>query len=220
MSRRPTGRVWSQTKKLLASDGAPYAHFGHAVSISVDRAVIGAYADVATALVRRGFRLDVLEFDNAQRLFERPPDIVARKTGQGGVPANWLRMWVAPFSFRDQTVFLVQAGRPTGWRLAVREQETLVLNPNVDEVRNLLIQDLLYSSGLEKLAFVTGVGATEPGESRKSLGDTAYHTDGLRAVMFLTTRPLSLSDMEVLDWYPALKLREVEAQSENSRGEP
>lgn len=193
---------------------------GTATGDPINVVLIGAYTDVATALVRRGFRLDVLEFDNAQRLFQRPPDIVARKTGQGGGAANWLRIWVAPFSFRDQTVFLVQAGRPNGWRQVVREQENLVLNPNVDEVRDLLIQDLMYSSSLEKLAFVTGVGATEPGEPRQSLDNTAYHTDGLRAVLFLTTRPLSLSDLEVLDWYPALKLREIEAQRENGRGEP
>jgi len=29
--------------------------------------------------------------------------------------------------------------------------------------------------------------------------------------MFLSTRPLSLSDVELLDWHPALKLQEIEA---------
>jgi hypothetical protein len=181
--------------------------------------LVGKFDDIATALVRRGFRMDVLDFDNAQRLFGRPPDIVARKAGQAGVPANWLRMWVGPLRYRDQTVVLVQAGRPQGWRYTVREDEELKLNPNVDEVRNLLIQDMLYSSGLDKIAFVTGVGATEPGETRTSLGGADYHTDGLRLVMFLVTRPLSLSDLEVLDWYPLLKLYEIEAARVHDNGE-
>lgn len=115
---------------------------------------------------------------------------------------------------------LAQAGRPIGWRLHQTEEEVeakekkLVLNPNVDEVRNILIQDMLYSSGLEKLAFIDGVGETRADEFRDSLGGTRYQTDGLRVVLFLTTRPLSLSDTEVLDWHPALELREADVVRE------
>ena len=111
-------------------------------------------------------------------------------------------------------MFIGQAGRPLGWRLAKVKEKGLMLNPNVDEVRNLLIQDMMYSSGLEKLAFISGVGATSPGELRDSLDGTSYYTDGLRAVLFLVTRPLSLSDLQILDWHPALKLREAEAIKE------
>ena len=91
------------------------------------------------------------------------------------------------------------------------EEKDMLLNPRIDEVRNMFIQDLLYSSGLEKLAFVSGVGATKPGGSRDSLGGASYQTDGLRAVLFLVARPLSLSDMEILEWHPYLKQAEIEA---------
>lgn len=179
--------------------------------------LIGDLADIATALVRRGFRLDALDFDKKQHLYGRPPDIVARKKGQAGVPTNWVRMWVAPLRYQGQTVFVVQAGRRQGWRMEKVVEDDLILNPKVDEVRNLLIQDMAYSSGLRKIAFIDGVGATEPGESRSSLGDTSYQTDGLRAVLFFVTRPQSLSNIEFLDWHPALKLREIDAikESEN-----
>lgn len=173
--------------------------------------LVGDFADVASALVRRGFRLDARIFDKAQRLYGRPPDIVARKKGQAGVPANWLRMWAAPFSYQGKSIFLVQAGRREGWRMQKIEEKDMLLSPRVDEVRNQFVQDLLYSSGLEKLAFVSGVGATEPGESRNSLGGASYQTDGLRAVLFLVTRPLSLSDLEILEWHPYLKQAEMEA---------
>ena len=179
--------------------------------------LIGDLADIATALVRRGFRLDALDFDKKQHLYGRPPDIVVRKKGQAGVPTNWVRMWVAPLRYQGQTVFVVQAGRRQGWRMEKVVEDDLILNPKVDEVRNLLIQDMAYSSGLRKIAFIDGVGATEPGESRSSLGDTSYQTDGLRAVLFFVTRPQSLSNIEFLDWHPALKLREIDAikESEN-----
>ena len=181
--------------------------------------LVGKFEDIATALVRRGFRQDETGVDRVQHLFGRPPDVVARKTGQAGVPANWLRIWVSPLRYQEQSVILVQAGRPLGWRYSVREADSLQLSPNVDEVRDLLIQDLLYSGGLEKIAYVTGVGKTERGDVRVSLDGVEYHTDGLRAVLFLTTRPKSLSDVEVLDWYPALKLREQEAASRQDNSE-
>lgn len=176
--------------------------------------MVGGFADIASALVRRDFRMDIRDFDGLQTLYGRPPDAVVRKKGQAGVPANWLRLWVAPFNFQGKTVFVVQAGRRQGWRMQQVEDEDLMLNPRVDEVRNLLIQDLLYSSGLEKLAFVDGVGATKPGEARPSLGGASYKTDGLRAVLFLATRPLSLSDLEILEWHPYLKHAEIEAVRE------
>jgi hypothetical protein len=176
--------------------------------------LVGDLADIATALVRRDFRTSMLEFDNAQRLFGRKPDIVGRKAAMGGIPANWVRLWVAPFRYQGKSVFVAQTGRRQGWRLAEVEDQDMMLDPNVDEVRNFLIQDMLYSNGVSKIAFVTGVGPTGPGEQRDSLGGASYHTDGLRAVLFLVTRPLSLSDVQILDWYPALRLLEADTAKE------
>jgi hypothetical protein len=176
--------------------------------------LIGSLDDMASALVRRDFRMDIRDIDKVQSLFGRPPDVVVRKKGQAGAPANWLRIWVAPFKFQGKTVFVVQAGRRQGWRMQEIEDDNMLLNPRVDEVRNLFIQDLLYSSALHKLAFVCGVGATEAGASRKSLGGASYQTDGLRAVLFLVTRPLSLSELEILEWHPYLRYAETEAASE------
>ena len=189
----------------------------------VNVVLVGTFEAVAATMIRRGFRTDVQAFDNDQHLFDRKPDFVIRKVGQSAAPANWLRIWVAPLLYQGKPVFLVQAGRPLGWRFANLEEEDDVeeqeleptLNPEIDEVRDLLIEDLLYSGGLAKLAFVTGVGATEPGQYRNSLDGNRYQTDGLRAVMFVVTRPHSLSDLELPDWHPLLKLREIEAIENN-----
>ena len=188
---------------------------GNQAGDPVNVVLVGHIADIATALIRSGFRMDVLAFDNVQHLFGRPPDFVVRKAGQSNAPANWLRIWVAPLRYQGKSVFLVQAGRPLGWRHAEVEEQALVLNPNVDEVRNLLIQDLVYTGGLQKLAFVAGVGATRPEEPRTSLGGARYHTDGLRTVLFLVTRPLALSDLEFLDWHPYLEQLENRAAQED-----
>ncbi|MGD2172550.1 MAG: LssY C-terminal domain-containing protein, partial [Gammaproteobacteria bacterium] len=143
------------------------------------------------------------------------PDAVVRKSGQGGVPANWLRLWVAPFRYRGQLVFLAQAGRPIGGRFQAARGGELRLHPNVDEARDILIQDMLYSGGLERLGFANGVGAAAAGKPRDSLDGTRYFTDGLRAAMFFVTRPRSVSSVEMLDWVPYSQPRDSATRAMN-----
>jgi len=161
--------------------------------------LVGRLADLAAALVRRGFRSDRITFDDKQRLFARPPDFVMRKAGRADVPSHWLRGWVAPFRFEGLPVFLAQVGRPVGGRLAVDQDNRHRLHADVDETRNLLVQDLMYSGGLAKLGFsecLTAQGV----QSQTNLARDEFRTDGARAVMFFVTRPRSLAEMELLDW--------------------
>ena len=117
----------------------------------VNVVLIGTFDNVAAALIRRGFRTDRKELDDTQKLFGRLPDFVLRKSGLGDVPAHWIRVWSAPFLYRKQPVWLVQAGRPVGGRIAIAKERALVLHPDVDEARNLRIQDLIYAGGIATL---------------------------------------------------------------------
>jgi hypothetical protein len=131
---------------------------------------------------------------------------VLRKQAQAGAPATWMRAWLAPIRFEGRAIYLVQVGRPMGGRFAPRDaSSSSILHEDVDEARNLLIQDMMYSGGLDKLGFATGVGPASPTAPRTTVDGARYHTDGLRAVMFLATRPLSLADVELLDWAPYLQ---------------
>ncbi len=183
----------------------------------VNLVMVGKLTDLGAALVRRGYRRDPQAQDHLQRYYKRPPDLVMRKAGQGGVPANWLRLWVAPFLYQGQPVLLLQSGRPVGGRYRTEDSGPPVLHPNVDETRNLVIQDLLYSGGLAKLGFVEGVTPVSEEQWLNDPGTFSYHSDGLRAVLFVVTRPLSLSDVEILDWVPALKMQVEEAIESRSR---
>ena len=77
---------------------------------------------------------------------------------------------------------------------------------------NILIQDLIYSGGLARLGFAEGSGA---GDSRSQdngdTGQSLYFSDGLRAVMFFVTRPVDLSEVQLLEWVPYLERAEREA---------
>jgi len=174
---------------------------------------IGEFPDIGAAVVRRNYRRDPRAVDAAQYVFGREPDVVLRKESQGGAPATWVRGWLTPLRFKGQSIYVVQVGRPVGGRFVQKDAQVL-LQENVDEARNLLIQDMMYSGGLESLGFVTGVGASSQEHPRTTFSGAHYYSDGLRAVMFFATRPLSLSEVHVLDWEPAL-----ERAGRNVRGE-
>ncbi len=184
---------------------------GTAQGDPINVVLVGKLGDIATPAGRRGFRVNPLEFDRQQRVLARPPDVVVRKYAQGGAASTWVRAWLAPIRFKGKSVFLAQVGRPRGGRFRAPESNSLVLHPDVDEARNLLIQDMVYSSGLAKLGFVGGVGPASPSAPRAALGSSTYHTDGLRAVLFFEARPLELGELEILDWVPYLERREQRA---------
>ena len=123
-----------------------------------------------------------------------------RKSGQGGVPANWLRLWVAPLRYQGQPVLLAQSGRPVGGRFIPAGEEQPRLHPEIDETRVLVIEDMMYSGSLARLGYIEGATAVSDAQLRDHPGDYTYRTDGLSAVLFIITRSLSLSDVEVLDW--------------------
>ena len=75
-----------------------------------------------------------------------------------------------------------------------------MIDPDVDEARRYLVEDLLYSQALNRIGFVKGTGVSSKDEPRLNLMGDPYYTDGLRAVMFFEPRPYSLSQLEVLDW--------------------
>ena len=76
----------------------------------------------------------------------------------------------------------------------------LKIDPDVDETRIYLVQDLLYSEGLAKVAYVKGVGAAPLAEPRGNLTGDPYFTDGRRAVMWVSSNPVSLEELEWVHW--------------------
>ena len=57
------------------------------------------------------------------------------------------------------------------------------MDPDVDEARVSLFEDLVYSQQLAKTGYVKGVGAATRSKSRRNLTGDPYFTDGYRAVL-------------------------------------
>jgi hypothetical protein len=79
-----------------------------------------------------------------------------------------------------------------------------------------VIHDFMYSGGLEKLAYVRGVGAVTADRPRILPGGSRYFTDGRRVALFLSTRPRTFAEVEILQWEPILPAPSAEAAKDAS----
>ena len=130
-------------------------------------------------------------------LYGRPQDAAFRKTREIGAERNQIRIWLSPILFKGKPVWVGQISR----EIKVKYQrDRFKIEPLVDEARTYIFQDILYSSALEQYGYVKGVGAATESSPRKTLQGDSYFTDGYRAVMWVTGKPTSFSEIEFLNW--------------------
>jgi hypothetical protein len=137
---------------------------------------------------------------SALYVFDRRQDVALQKARTTIHERNHLRLWLAPVLFQGQLVWAGQISRDIGVRFTTRTIVTHKIDPDVDETRSYLIQDLLYSQGLAKFAFVKGVGAAPIESPRQNLTGDPYFTDGLRAVLWVSSQPVAFEKLEFVEW--------------------
>ena len=137
---------------------------------------------------------------SALYVFGRRQDIALQKARTSIHERNHLRLWLAPAMFQGQFVWVGQISRDIGVRFTTRTIVTHKIDPDVDETRSYLVQDLLYSRGLMKLAYVKGVEAAAIESPRQNLTGDPYFTDGLRAVLWVSSQPIAFEKIEFMEW--------------------
>jgi hypothetical protein len=137
---------------------------------------------------------------SALYVFGRPQDAALQKTRGRIHERNHLRLWLAPVQFKGKLVWIGQISRDIGVRFTTKTIVTHKIDPDVDETRSYLIQDLWYSQGLEQFAFVNGVGEAPIDTPRANLTGDPYFTDGLRAVLWLSSQPVAFEKVNFLAW--------------------
>lgn len=135
-------------------------------------------------------------------VFGRPQDVAFQKTRSNIHERNHLRLWLAPIRYKGVPVFLGQISRDIGVRFSKRTITTHEIDPNVDETREFLLENLAYSQSLAGMAYVEGVGAAPFDAPRYNLTGSRYFTDGLRVVLWVTSEPTSIAKIQVVDWRP------------------
>jgi hypothetical protein len=143
--------------------------------------------------------------DASQRLFGRKADLDRRRrtlAGRIGKLAPDLAR-ASQLSRRDGVRGAGRGGRSEEDSLR-RPSQALRLHADVDEVRNDLIHDL-HVFGRTREARIRERSRRGPADHPRTLpGGGRYFTDGRRVSLFLSTRPRTFADVEILQWEPIL----------------
>jgi len=137
---------------------------------------------------------------SALYVFGRGQDVALQKARNTINERNHLRLWMTPLRLEGKPVWIGQISRDIGVRYTRKTITTHKIDPDVDEARNYLLQDLWYSQGLSAYAYVAGVEAAPHDQPRGNLTGDPYFTDGLRTVMWLSSDPLNMEEVRYLDW--------------------
>jgi len=172
----------------------------------VSVALVGEGKNILRALLRAGwsenaYKKDDIYLNNSAYYFGRPPDGTFRKSRGKSTERNELSLWLSPFLVDGKTVWLGQVKHSIGRRYEIGEMFFgTSMDPDADDGRNYLIQNLWYSQSL--LAFaITGTGFQVPVENPSlDFRGNPFFTDGIRIVMWVSGNPVALDDVRNLLW--------------------
>jgi hypothetical protein len=137
---------------------------------------------------------------SALYVFDRPQDVAFQKARENIHERNHLRLWMSASRYEGKPVWLGQISRDIGVRFTKKTITTHKIDPDVDETREYLLENLVYSQALKKFAYVQGVGEASMEQPRGNLTGDPYFTDGYRLVLWVTSRPVDLADIELEQW--------------------
>ncbi len=150
--------------------------------------VIGDPGDVISSFAHSLYRYRPV---SPMRAFGREQDLSGKRISRWVAPKPLvIRGWIAPLRFRGEPVLVLQASTPRGGRFAPADALADDIDPRVDDARDAVIQEMLYSQSVSKLGFVRGASGTRG----------SFPTDGLRAVVLIDAMPVSLSHIDFFDW--------------------
>ncbi|MBC7852519.1 MAG: LssY C-terminal domain-containing protein [Pirellulaceae bacterium] len=121
-------------------------------------------------------------------LFGRSQDIALQRIRRSINERLHLRLWITPLRFMEQPVWVGQISRDIGVRFTTQvwNLTTHRVDPNVDESRDYVVEDLLRAERVDAVGYVEGVGACGAEKPRHNLTGDPYFTDGKRAVIVLS----------------------------------
>ncbi len=141
---------------------------------------------------------------SALYVFQRPQDIGLQKARETIHERNHLRLWLSPVRFRGDNVWIGAISRDIGVFFTTRTWNltTHAIDPQVDEARDYLIEDLATAEALQEVGLVGGVSTVTREEPRENLLGSPWWTDGSRVVLWLSPAPVALEELEFIDWGP------------------
>lgn len=136
---------------------------------------------------------------SALYVFGRAQDAAMQRARTSIHERNHLRIWLTPLRHEGKPVWIGQISRDIGVHFTWKTITTHKIDPDVDETREFLVEDLAYAQAVSKFAYVGGVGPAPYDEPRGNLTGDPYFTDGKRVIMWISDEQTNISDIEVLD---------------------
>jgi hypothetical protein len=196
---------------------------GTALGDPINLVLIGEFKDIAAAFARRGWlpaeetyataawkTIKSFLFGSRYRyspvsplyFFDRHQDFARQKPRHSIHERNHLRLWWGPMRYQGKPVFVGQVSRDIGVRFTMKARPPVThkIDPDIDEARHALVEDLIFSQMLAKVGWVKGVGRARPSKPRTNLTGDPYFTDGYRTVLILEQGPIALDQVKEMDW--------------------
>ncbi|MZR62301.1 LssY C-terminal domain-containing protein [Alcanivorax sp. DP30] len=133
---------------------------------------------------------------------ERPQDLALQKARGNIHQRNHLRLWRAPVLCDGEPVWLGQISRDIGVRFTFKSPTltTHKIDPDVDEARDYLLQDMIFSQRLSEFGYVHAQAPKTIAEPGHNLTGDPFITDGLRLVMFFHSPMTPMHKVKDLGW--------------------
>jgi hypothetical protein len=121
-------------------------------------------------------------------LFGRSQDVALQRIRGSINERLHLRLWLTPWRFTGRPVWVGQISRDIGVRFTTQvwNLTTHRVDPDVDESRDYLVEDLLRAERIEAVGYVAGTHACTADDPQRNLTGDPYFTDGKRAVILLS----------------------------------
>jgi len=106
-----------------------------------------------------------------------------------------LRLWLTTLRFQGQPIWVGQISRDIGVRFTPKTWNltTHKVDPDVDDARDYLLDELLGSGRVARVGYVRGAQAAGRNAPRHNLTGDPYFTDGLRALIMFANTPTNPS---------------------------
>ncbi|HET6564265.1 MAG TPA: LssY C-terminal domain-containing protein [Xanthomonadales bacterium] len=135
---------------------------------------------------------------SALYVFGRPQDVALQKARTSIDERNHMRLWLTPVRHEGLPLWIGQISRDIGVHFTKKTITTHKIDPDVDETRDFLAEDLAYAQGLQRLAYVQGVGPASYDQPRGNLTGDPYFTDGQRLLMWISRSPVAFDKISII----------------------
>ena len=175
----------------------------------VNLVVIGEFSSVLVAFASRWDQTEIISMGSCWRtvksfllgseyryspvsalfLFQRSQDFALQRVRDSIDERLHLRLWNTPLRLEGRPVWVGQVSRDIGVRFTWRTWNltTHRIDPEVDEARDYVMEDLFEAGRIAAAGYVQGVGSCTKSAPRHNLTGDPYHTDGNRVVVVISS---------------------------------